>query len=390
MRITGAVAEFNPFHLGHQRFLREAKKETGADYCAVVMSGAFTERGDCAVFSAASRTAAALRCGADIVLELPVRTACAGAEDFTFGSVYALHSLGCIDSICFGSESGDTEELERASAAIKRVDPEAVDRNSPHRNGTYAGALGEYLISIGEMDAAEVMAAPNNVLGMGYISALGSLNNSIRPYTVKRDRSDGDFPSSSEIRSALSAGDQDFADRSMPPEMLEQIPDTVKRSGILRNDDFSLILMNEILLHTADELSSVYECSPELARRIKKLCRPGMSYSDLVMAVKSKHLTESRVRRVLTHIFLGICGQYEPPRYVRLLGYRRGAEEALSEIGKKSLIPVIARLSDLKEQSDPVKRTFEETERSHALWEEAWYLKYGELPSGIDRVITTD
>ena len=46
MKVTGVIAEFNPFHNGHAYFLRKAKEITGADHCVVVMSGDFVQRGD--------------------------------------------------------------------------------------------------------------------------------------------------------------------------------------------------------------------------------------------------------------------------------------------------------------------------------------------------------
>lgn len=45
MNITGIIAEYNPFHGGHSFHIKEAKKQTGADYCVVVMSGDFVQRG---------------------------------------------------------------------------------------------------------------------------------------------------------------------------------------------------------------------------------------------------------------------------------------------------------------------------------------------------------
>ena len=48
MNITGIIAEYNPFHGGHCFHIR-SKKKTNADYCIVVMSGDFVQRGEPAV-----------------------------------------------------------------------------------------------------------------------------------------------------------------------------------------------------------------------------------------------------------------------------------------------------------------------------------------------------
>ena len=81
MNITGIIAEFNPFHNGHMHLFNEARK-MGADHLIVIMSGNFVQRGEPAVFDAHIRTEMALRCGADLVIELPVRYASASAEKF--------------------------------------------------------------------------------------------------------------------------------------------------------------------------------------------------------------------------------------------------------------------------------------------------------------------
>ena len=45
MRTVGIIAEYNPFHSGHEYHLKEAKKKSGADYAVIVMSPDFVQRG---------------------------------------------------------------------------------------------------------------------------------------------------------------------------------------------------------------------------------------------------------------------------------------------------------------------------------------------------------
>lgn len=49
MKITGIVAEYNPFHMGHQYQLNEARNRYHSDANIIVMSGDFTQRGAPAV-----------------------------------------------------------------------------------------------------------------------------------------------------------------------------------------------------------------------------------------------------------------------------------------------------------------------------------------------------
>ena len=46
MKVAGIIAEYNPFHKGHQYHIEETRKQTGADYVIAVMSGDYVQRGD--------------------------------------------------------------------------------------------------------------------------------------------------------------------------------------------------------------------------------------------------------------------------------------------------------------------------------------------------------
>ena len=44
MKITGIIAEYNPFHNGHAYQIAKIKEETDSDYVIVAMSGDFVHR----------------------------------------------------------------------------------------------------------------------------------------------------------------------------------------------------------------------------------------------------------------------------------------------------------------------------------------------------------
>ena len=123
MKITAVIAEYNPLHKGHAYHLREARRLSGADFLLVVMSGNFVQRGEPAVMDKYLRAEAALLCGADLVLELPVPFACASAEKFAAGAVDLLNGLGCVDTLCFGSESGDLSSLDDLAGILADEPP---------------------------------------------------------------------------------------------------------------------------------------------------------------------------------------------------------------------------------------------------------------------------
>ena len=70
MNVCGVICEYDPFHKGHAYHLKKAREQSQADYIICVMSGSFTQRGMPALLPMHARAEMALRCGADIVLQL--------------------------------------------------------------------------------------------------------------------------------------------------------------------------------------------------------------------------------------------------------------------------------------------------------------------------------
>ena len=55
-KTVGIIAEYNPFHKGHEYHIRRSKEMTGAKYCIVVMSGDYVQRGQAVLVNKYERT----------------------------------------------------------------------------------------------------------------------------------------------------------------------------------------------------------------------------------------------------------------------------------------------------------------------------------------------
>ena len=93
MKTAGIIAEYNPFHTGHEYQINYIKEKLRIDYAVIAMSGDFVQRGTPALFSKYVRAEMALQSGADLVLELPVSISSASAELFARGGVQLLDGL---------------------------------------------------------------------------------------------------------------------------------------------------------------------------------------------------------------------------------------------------------------------------------------------------------
>ena len=83
MEFLAIIAEFNPFHTGHARLIRQVRQAAGPEAAIVIiMSGAFVQRGEPAFFDKWYRAAWAIDGGADVVIELPTVYALSSAAGF--------------------------------------------------------------------------------------------------------------------------------------------------------------------------------------------------------------------------------------------------------------------------------------------------------------------
>lgn len=215
----GTIAEFNPLHTGHKYLLTEARRH-GTVIAAI--SGNFVQRGDVAIFDKRKRAAAALACGADIVLEIPVSYAMSTAQNFALGGVSVLSAFGC-ESLIFGSECGDTAKLENAADMLSAVEYKERLKKYLDSGLTFAAAR-EKAAGLGE----NLLAGANNNLAIEYIAAARAINADMKFLTVRRlgaghdaETAENGYAAASLLREKMRAGDLDFCKKYIPPEARE-------------------------------------------------------------------------------------------------------------------------------------------------------------------------
>ena len=365
MKTVGIIAEYNPFHNGHKYQIEKAKELTGADYCIVVMSGNFVQRGTPAIMDKYLRTKAALMCGADLVIELPVHYAAASAEYFASGAVTILDRLGVTDCLCFGSECGNIEILSDISDVLisesdefKNVLKQRLKEGIPYpkaRNDAICSAaphLTEHL---------DVLSYPNNILGLEYIKALKKRKSNIVPYTVSRigagynDADLGDFCSSAlAVREAImNQNDIRVIKKQIPDCVYELLEKNYLKTFPVFPEDISILLHYKFFLEQAEGFEKYFDIDANFSDKLKKYLPNSNSYHDLCDTLKSKNMTYTRVARNLLHILLNIyqsdmdayCSQ-DYVYYARMLGFRKEASALLNAIKSGSSIPLISKLAD--------------------------------------------
>lgn len=361
MNITGIITEYNPFHNGHLYHLNEAKSSTKSDGIICIMSGNFVQRGGPAIIDKWKRTEMALNNGVDLVIELPTYYAVSSAEFFAKGSISILNSLGVVNNIFFGSESGDVEKLTKIAKVLTNEDEKF--RNILKENLTlgltFAKAREKSLVEYFKDDEiTSLLSSSNNILGIEYIKALLRLNSNIEAKTLKREGSSYNDKSLSSSFSSATSIRETLRSNSSLSQLINSMPSSsYKIFKELQDDNYPFIFDEDMYSYIKYKIqtncinfNNLYEITEGLDNKIIKEISSSNSYNDLVLKIKSKRYTFSKISRILTHIFIGLDLfntnelKEENNLYARVLGFNKTGREMLPLIKSNSSIPLITKL----------------------------------------------
>lgn len=374
MKISGIICEYNPFHNGHLYHLNETRKN-GATHIVAVMSGNFVQRGDVAVINKFERAKAAVRCGVDLVIELPVAYCLSSAETYAKGAMYILKGLGCVDELSFGSECGDLSLLTaavKASYACARM-PELEDLMK--LGNSYPKAL-QILVRQNYGDGiGRLFGQPNNTLAIEYLKAMIAVKLKIQPFTVKRNElhdammPTGKIASASLIRQLMESQTDDYDDL-VPEDSSEAISACAAAGMVARFEHLERILLYKLRTASADEISGLPEVGQGLENKILS-ARNETSLESMLLAMKSKRYTMARIRRILLDLLIGIQPKDTdaPPPYGRILALSERGRDILSAAKQAgTTLPYATSLAKLAELGGACKECSDLEARATAVY----------------------
>ncbi len=387
MSILGIIAEYNPFHNGHLYHLKKSKALTGADFTICVMSGNFVQRGSPALSDKWSRTEIALKCGVDLVIELPAVFAMSSAEYFAGGGVKLLDSLGIVDFLSFGSECGRLDELKTIAgilndepAEYKSYLKKALDTGISYP-AARENALNRYLLKNAENNQGNsdsnvnpggsiegVIKSPNNILGIEYLKALMRIGSKIKPVTIGRtggaynsDELQGSISSATAIRNHIQKYKSlSSLDDALPHESMEILTREFKNGrGPVFPEDFGGFIISALRRMKTDEISRLPYIAEGLENRIKSAAEASGTLEELVESISTRRYTETRVLRCLFHILTGLDSKTfnsfidaGGPQYIRILGFTGKGRQLLPRISSSATLPLIVKAADYKHTYD--------------------------------------
>ena len=354
MKIVGIVAEFNPMHNGHKYLIDTAKELTGADIVICIMSGNFTQAGNITLVDKFKRAKTAIENGIDVVIELPTIYATSSAEFFSYSAVKLLDSLGCVNYICFGSETGDTRELVQIAYTLTQNEEEIWKQTTENlKQGiSFAKARQEALENILTEDEVNTATSSNNILAIEYIKALIKLKSTIEPIAIKRE----DNVSATQIRELISGGDLTLA-KALSLESLS-------KGQIVQNTDLANILTYYLVSSTKEQIQAIREVTEGLENSLKDNCNI-YNYIEYIQEIKSKRYQLSKIKRIVINMILGITKEQndrlqDKAYYAHILAIDTNKKnDILSMLNSTSKIPIITSLNDeiLERQTEENKES---------------------------------
>ncbi|WP_195984153.1 nucleotidyltransferase family protein [Clostridium sp. D33t1_170424_F3] len=364
MLIAGIICEYNPFHLGHMALIEETRWQ-GATHIAAVMSGNFVQRGEPAILSKNARTRQALLCGADLVVELPLPWAMAGAEKFALGGVSLLDALGC-EQISFGSECGDAHRIFQLAGLLHSPAFPPVLREELATGATFARARERAVARIVGPETAALLSGANNTLGIEYAKAIRTLHSSMQLFTMKRVGAAHDshenvsISSASRIRAMIHDG-VNFSSH-MPHDaakiLLAEIQDGRAPAFLPRMERAILAKLRSM---PQEDFAALPDVSEGLENRIYQSVHRAGSLDELYDLIKTKRYPLARIRRIVLSAFLGLTAAHAEglPPYIRVLGMNRRGAEILHVSKMTTKRPIVANTSDILSLDNLAKNMIE-------------------------------
>lgn len=372
MKCVGIIAEYNPFHNGHAYHIAEAKRAAGADAAVVVMSSSFVQRGEPACMDKFTRRRDAILGGADLVIELPDLLSCACAERFALGGIRLLASTGIVDSVVFGSETGDLAAI--TAAAGTELSGEELKALIAEGH-SYPKAVSLFLSSKG-IDPP----GPNDLLGIEYVRAAKSIAPQLNMIAVKRIGSGyssealyAEYASAAAIRRAWIEGRLNEIRPFIPGNEYEAILSGSVFPAV--PDNLSSPTLYALRSLGKDGIRTLAEVSEGLENPIYEAALRSSSLDELLDTVKSKRYTMARLKRIMIGALLGSTEELQKRAvnesgglYIRVLGVRsEKADELLSELYSKASLPVITAARDASCLSGTAKEVFEHACRAQRI-----------------------
>ena len=335
MNIIGLIAEYTPFHNGHQYQINKIKEKYPDSILIAVISSSYTQRGDISVLNKWEKASIALDNQVDIVVELPFVYATQSSDIFARGAIEILNKLK-VNKIIFGTERDTLEELILlADTQIKSKEYNKLVKKYQNEGLNYATSTNKALEDLTNIK----VSTPNDLLALSYIREIKQKNYNIEYENIKRTipyhsgQIEENIASASAIRKQYQEG----------KKISNLIPYSPNKLYKISMSMYYPILKYKIL--SEDKNLKKYQTVEEgIENRIIKYISESNTYEELINNIKTKRYTYNRISRMLLHILTNFTKEEAKNikvDYIRLLGFNERGKNYLNKIKKTLDLPIV-------------------------------------------------
>jgi len=370
MNYCAIISEFNPLTNGHAHIINQAKLKTGLDVICL-MSGNFVQRGEASILNKYERASSAIKCGASLVLELPIVYALSSAEIFAGGAIKILKGITNITHLVFGVETDNTMLLEKL-AKIK-VDKEKFIQDEIKKQTKKGLSYNKIMISVlkdllpnqaKEID--DIFTGANNILALEYLTAIYREKANLTPVYVKRtDKGYNSinitklivnnkktlFAPASFIREQLYLGNLKKIKNLTDLETFNNLSKQTKEFYVNKEIRLNALILNELRKHDINSLSTFFDYTQSLSGLINKLSNEKTNVQDIILTASGKSFRPSRVKKLLLYPLLSITKEnfntiYNQKQSTNVLAVAENKKQELTNIKSSSETNIIVSIKD--------------------------------------------
>ena len=334
---VGVVAEFNPFHNGHQYQIDKINEMNPIIKIAVV-SGNFVQRGELSILNKFEKASIAVENGYDLVVELPCYYSIQNAEVFGIFSTKILEKLG-VELQVFGVENDDLKTFVKV-IELQKTETYSLKLKELQKKGfSYTSSHQKILEELGY----ENWYKSNNILAISYIKSIIENSMKLKYYPIKRKNVDynddkilGNIASASFIRENYNKQDVNKLIPSNTKEVLEN-----------KNIDFESIedRIFELFKYmfnvkSKNEIIKVYDYNDSIYNRIQKNLVANSS-KEFFRKIVSRNISKNRVKRLMLNLLLDIQNEdidkEADIEYIRVLAMNNNGRNYIKYLKEKNI-----------------------------------------------------
>lgn len=393
MKICAIICEYNPLHYGHLYHIQKAKELSECDAVMCIQGGNFTQRGEPAITNKYVRSRMAIEAGADIVVQIPTAYCCSSAETFALCGVKIANSFDNVTHLAFGCETENYELLKEIAKYFANEPKEYKEKlkifldqgNSlpVSRQKAIEELIKEDKVEFSEItETLNILSKPNNILAIEYLKALYRTKSKIEPIFTTRANSDynsadlnGKDSSATAIRTRILKKNKVSSIRKLIPSFsYKLLKENAKKYGLPDLELYNDLCSYVVKTSSQEDILNVYDVSEGIQNRFIDSARRFKDFNELLLDVKTKRYTYTRLKRIVLRLLLKIDKEtvgkiYKMDKlpFIKVLAFNAGNPDLLSNVNANTNL-IIRNSNVVKDADKDYKNLADIEDRANAVY----------------------